>query len=282
MLDDTELRVAALCANVLKDHMRWIEAHDIAAEDSEIGRHDNELTVMLMSELVVNPVKCALDSLYVACTSLRDLKYVRGAGHPTLIRSAITSATTSLWMLDDDPVTRRTRALKIAFSQCKSELTYIRDAVHNSSSPQATKDAIVNTLNARRDGVIADAERLGVNDQIKDKGPDSDIVRLGADHIPSTVLGGCQTGFMVVAEWRLLSGLAHGLHWPARHATEPQPTNDDRYLAVEVAFPARRLLYSLQIAMTATRIAMDRYAALAAVGVVTARKPWELRYDTPY
>ncbi|MBF9326024.1 hypothetical protein [Mycobacteroides chelonae] len=281
MLDEAELHVAALSADVLKDHMRWIEDHDIAISGSPIGIDDNELTVMLMSELVVNPIKCGLDSLYVACTSLRDLKYVRGIGHPTLVRSSITSSTTSLWMLDEDALIRRTRALKIAYAQCKAELTYTEDAALNSPSSSSGKAAIVRQLEDRRDVAAADADRLGVNEPIKNKERDSEIVRVGADRIPSAFLGESQTGYLVVAEWRLLSGLAHGFHWPARHASPPRPSEDSRYYVVDTALPPRRLLDSVRVAMIAARIAMDRYAEFAGFREVDVRKPWELKPDPP-
>lgn len=274
------MRIVKLCVDVVKEHMRWIENHDIAAGGSPIDRDYHDRAVMTMNELVASPIKGALDCLYVACTSLRDLQYVRGIGHPALVRSSITASTSSLWILDDNPQTRRTRALIIAYAQCNSELEFTRGITPDWWSGTTPKTGpMITHAQKRVDGVIAEADHFGIDKAVVKKKPkDSAIVRLGADRIPPSVLDGRQPSSLVVGEWRLLSGRAHGFHWPVMYGNgKARKGDDDRFMVMDSTIPPLRFMGIVRTAMSVARIALDRYAALAGFDEVDVRKPWELR-----
>ncbi|MBA0047729.1 hypothetical protein [Mycobacteroides sp. LB1] len=277
MMDSNALRIAALCSDVVKEHILWIEGNDRARSGSNIDQDDAKFTVMSMSELVVTPFKSALDCLYVVCSSLLDLGRVRGIGHPALVRSSITGSATSLWILDDNSLTRRTRALMIAREQCKRELEFAAGLSPDWYGANRDLDPWLIRLKERAEEVVTDGDRLNIGrSTIEKKTSDTEIVRLGGERIPAIALPGHQPSPHLLSEWRLLSGRAHGFHWSARYAVEERPGSDERFVVYDSAIPADRFLGSVRVAMVATRTAMDRYAAAAGIGPIDLRKPWEL------
>lgn len=279
MTDSEILRIARLCTDVVKEHMRWIEDHDRPLVGSPIAQDDLLFTVMSMTELVVSPIKGAWDCLYVVCSSLFDLEEVRGIGHAALVRSAITAATTSLWILDDDELARRARALIIARAQCVAERDFIQGVAPDWHGSNTMIGALTEHVRQRVDRVTADGERIGVDaETIAKKPKDSKIVRAGGERIPATVLGGHQPGPYIVSEWRLLSAGAHGFHWPAKYANEPRRGEHGHYVVLDATIPAERFLGSVRAAMVAARVATDRFAAFAGTAPAEElRKPWELQ-----
>jgi hypothetical protein len=277
MSDEELLRAAETCTGVVRDHIRWIEEHGTVSDGSQIDEDDHQFTVMSMRELVVSPIKGALDCLYLACTSLVGLESVRGVGHPALVRSSITASTTSLWILDDDQMTRRARGLIIARAQCVAERDFVQGVAPDWYTSNVMTNELIASRRQRVSDVAADGERLGIEESAIAKKPkDSTIVRAGADRIPTTVLAGHQPGPYVVSEWRLLSGRAHGFHWPAKYAGDARPSDDDRFVTYDVAIPLDRLMGSVRVAMVSARVALDRYAVLADIEPTDAPKPWQL------
>ncbi|AMT71965.1 hypothetical protein [Mycobacteroides immunogenum] len=278
MTDKEASRISTLCTAVVKEHMAWIEEHDEPVNGSAMQTDNDEFTIMSMTELTVSPIKSALDCLYVACSSMRDLGTVRGVGHPALVRSSLTGSTVSLWILDDDERTRRTRALVMAHGQCKAEREFCQNLpstwfVPNERPPLG--DHYVN-LTRRMEGVLADGERQGIDkSEVIKKPKDSKIVRDAADRIPSGFLN-AEPGAHVLSEWRLLSGRAHGFHWPVRYAVEGRFDAETQRLIYPAKIPVGRFLGSIRIAMVTARVAMDRFAFFAGIDPPDLRKPWEL------
>jgi hypothetical protein len=276
--DDYLWRVVDKLDDLARDHMRWMQDSKVA-DGSAIDHDDRQFTIMSMRELIDSSVKSALDCLYLACASLLELKQVRGVGHPALVRSAITAGTTALWLLDDEEQTRRTRALQLARVQCLAERTHVEGIPREWRSEYLT-DQFVETRRLREDAVLADAQRLGIAESVvKNKPPDYVIVREGAGHIPDAALAGRPSAPYVLAEWRLLSGWAHGFLWPVRYTSPPgPPVEGQRFESYKVAMSLDRYLGSVKVGFVAARVAMDRYAALGAIESVPLAQPWDMTY----
>jgi hypothetical protein len=276
--DDHLWRVVDKLDSMARDHMQWMQNSEIA-DGSAIDRDDRQFTIMSMRELIDSSLKSALDCLYLACASLLKMEQVRGVGHPALVRSAITAGSTALWLLDDDERTRRTRALQLARIQCLAERTHIEGIPPEWRSEYLT-DQFIETRRLREDAVLADAQWLGIAESaVKNKPRDSVIVRGGADRIPDAALAGRPSGPYVLAEWRLLSGWAHGFLWPVRYTSPPDPpVRGQRFESYKVAMSLDRYLGSVKVGFVAARVAMDRYAALGGIESVPLAQPWDMTY----
>ena len=265
--------------DMARDHMHWMQ-NSAVAEGSAIDQDDHQFTVMSMRELIDSPIKTALDCIYLACTSLLDQERVRGVGHPVLVRSAITAGATALWLLDDDVLTRRTRALQLARAQCRAELNFVKGYPSRGDRPAA--DHFTKMRKMRETGVLADGVRLGIDEKVvKAKPPDGEIVGAGAARIPDSLLGGRPSAATVLSEWRLLSGWAHGFLWQVRYTSDPEPRAEgQRFETFKIAMSLDRYLGSIRIAFTAVRVAMDRFALLAGIEPPPLPAPWDRSHFT--
>lgn len=154
------------------------------------------------------PLASALDHLQLVGETLND----KGEPHPfaeaTLICTAITTASYSLWMLHDDATERRHRALQFNFKDCEGWGGFCRSDRHD---PDATDDDrtraddVITEARRRKDWIVDQANTLtGASHtfgQFKDSLPrDVEIIEEAA-------------GIHVLTAWRFLSGYSHGLPW---------------------------------------------------------------------
>jgi len=162
-------------------------------------------------------------------------------------------------------------------AQCVAEREFVKGLAPDWYSSNVEIGELIASRTQRVADVVSDGAYLGIDESTISKKPkDSKIVRAGADRIPAAVLAGHQPGAYVVSEWRLLSGRAHGFHWPAKYANDARHCENDRFVTYDVSIPLDRFLGSIRVAMIAARVAMDRYAVLADIEPTDARKPWEL------
>lgn len=278
MDDARALTVVKRCEEIVFAHLRWIQEQGQVQNGSEIEQDDAVFTVMSMRELVTAPIKAALDCLLLACWSLVRSEYVRGNGHPALVRSSLTSSTLALWILDDERLVRRTRALIVARTQCAAELEHIEQLAPGWRTSDVALGPAIARRTSRRDRVLADGQRLGLDAAtIRRKPKDQRIVRDGGDRIPPDLLPGNAPGAYVLSEWRLLSSRAHGFHWAVKLASTGQPDPDDaRFATYDATIPIDRFLGSIRVAMIAVRVAIDRFALLAGLDPPNITKPWVL------
>ncbi len=234
-------------------------------------------SVMSMREMARGSIAAALDCLLLACWSLGQAKAVRGHGHPALVRSSLTAATTALWLLDDDRDERRKRGLQLARAQCDADREHAEDLAPGFRPPGAPPlGPFIESRKDRVTRVLEDGRILGFDEKtIKAKPRDKSIVKAGGDRIPASYLPGGDPGAHVLSEWRLLSARAHGFQWPIRYSSEEQPhPNDPRFVTLDVAVSLDRLLGSIRVALIAVRIALDRYAYLARLEPLDVPAPW--------
>jgi len=128
--------------------------------------------------------------------------------------------------------------------------------------------------------LIKSRQHLGIAESaVKNKPPDYVIVREGSGHIPDAALAGRLSAAYVLAEWRFLSGWAHGFLWPVRYTSPPgPPVEGQRFESYKVTMSLDRYLGSVKVGFVAARVAMDRYAALGGIESVPLAQPWDMTY----
>lgn len=229
-LGDDLAAAAQQCLDVTFRYLRWAQESAKVAPDSEIEADDRSFSVMSMRELVDGQIKAALDCLLLATWSIvQGGGAVRGHGHPALVRSAITASTCAAWILDDDQDERRLRALQIAYAQTSAEALHVRDAPPGFRGPSVEGiTELIASRNARPKKVTQDGASLDLDvAAIPRKPADQKIIRHGGDRIPPGWLPGDDPGAYVLAQWRILSGRAHGFSWPVKYAADSVATVDD-------------------------------------------------------
>lgn len=127
----------------------------------------------------------------------------------TLIRTAITAASYSLWMLSEHPTERerRFRALQFIFKDCAAYAGYVRTQSQDPAATEAEReeaDEVIGEMRRRQEWIVEQANALtGASQTFKefrqDLPSDTEIVE--------------QAGTRVLSAWRFLGGYAHGLPW---------------------------------------------------------------------
>lgn len=109
--------------------------------------------------------------------------------------------------------------------------------------------------------VIDNDLRLGFTErQVKEKPNDTTMVGEGAKRLPPSIFQ-FSADKHVVAEWRLLSGRAHGNIWPVHYSdTRPVQSADPRFVTAPVAMSLDRMLGSVHTALTMVNCAVDHFS----------------------
>lgn len=256
------------CLNVTFRYLRWAQESVQVQPESEAAQDDRAFSVMSMREIVDGQIKAALDCLLLATWSIVQGGAVRGHGHPALVRAALTASTCAAWIVDDNQHERRLRALQIAYAQVSAEALHVRDAPPGfRGAPNDDYAEFVTNRNSRPQRVIDDGARLGLDVNLIPKKPaDQKIVRRGGDRIPTDWLPGDDSGAFILAQWRILSGRAHGFSWPIKYASDSVALPDNpSFISMDIGLTLDQGLGQIRTALMATRCAMDRWAQLAGV-----------------
>lgn len=269
--NDPNLRAAAKrCVEITYRYLRWMQEEVEVQPGSDIDVDDRAFSVVSMQELLDGPIKAALDCLLLVTWTLDQNGHPRAHGHSAAIRAALTAATTALWVMVADTDLRRERALTIAYAQAEAESLHVRDARPDWRGSGSGMGDFINSRNQRGQQILANAEAIGLDPQkVKAKPKDQNIIRQGGARVTPGTLPTNDPGAYVLAEWRILSGLAHGFHWPIKYASPGTPNPDDeRFTTYTVDLSLDLALGKVRTALIVTRAAMDRWAALAGIAPV--------------
>ena len=155
------------------------------------------------------PLASALDHLQLVGETLNEKGEPHAFAESSLIRTAITAASYSLWLLlPDDPTDRRYRALQFIFKDSDGFAGFLRTY---RKDPAATNDdradaeEVLGGMDKRREWIVQQANAL----RYETKTVKEFSVALPSD----TKVIEQAAGVRVLARWRELSGYAHGLPW---------------------------------------------------------------------
>lgn len=169
----------------------------------------------------------ALDHLRFLAWSLMNREHPYPYAQATLIRTAITGASTALWMMTAPTVgERRLRALQFNFSDLRSNLAWMDTVAsephhqQRSASEWAQFNAVRAARETRLDRMVQEANTL-TNPQTpytrrtfkNSITTDSEMVKAAGAHVPSLATGGWDPALVLVNTWQVLSGYAHARPW---------------------------------------------------------------------
>lgn len=163
---------------------------------------------------VKQPLGSALDHLQLVGETLTAKGQPHSFAETSLIRTAITASSYSLWMLHDDPKVRRLHGLQFAFRDGFGYSKYVKAAKPDpeTNREDADKaDEVLIEIAHRRDWIVLEANRLETVTRTPDKYRDSmdsdtKVVGHAATIVPKAS--------KLVDVWQYMSGYAHGLPWP--------------------------------------------------------------------
>lgn len=180
---------------------------------------------------VVQCLLSALDHLRFLAWSLENREHPYPYAQATLIRTAITAASTALWMASGSTAAeRRLRALEFNFKDLKSHLGWLNTlAADPKNQPfPPTEQAVFNSqtveLERRLDWIVQEATSLlsratpfTRNSYSGQTATDTKIVQTAGAAVPALGSGGFNPGCVLSNSWQLLSGYAHARPWAALH-----------------------------------------------------------------
>lgn len=228
----------------------------------EIERSDS--AVIIADDLYFHPiyttfqqgiVQCllsALDHLRFLAWSLENREHPYPYAQATLIRTAITAASTALWMASGTTATeRRSRALEFNFKDLKSHLGWLNtlaaDPINQPFPPadQAAFDARTIEIDRRLNWILQEATTLQSratpftqNTYSGQATTDTRMVQLAGAVVPALSSGGFDPACVLSNSWQLLSGYAHARPWASLQGSTHivrDPTPDPLTGVVRVA-----------------------------------------------
>jgi hypothetical protein len=201
---------------------------------------------------VVQCLLSALDHLRFLAWSLENRETPYPYAQATLIRTAITAASTALWMASGNTATeRRCRALEFNFNDLKSNLGWLNTlAADPKNQPfppadQATFDAQCIEIDRRLDWIVQEATTLLApanpftrRTYANQTTSDTQIVRTAGSSVTVLGTGGFDSGLVLSNTWQLLSGYAHARPWASLQGSKhivKDPTPDPKTGTITVA-----------------------------------------------
>jgi hypothetical protein len=234
------------------------------------------------SQGVVECLFSALDHLRFLAWSLDNREKPFPYAQATLIRTAITAASTALWMTSGSTdVERRSRALEFNFNDLKSHLgwmdTLAADPINQQrpAAEQAQFDALYTELERRIDWVLQEATTLQGrpnpftrNTYGGQATTETQIVRHAGSIATAIGVGGYDSGLVLLNTWQLLSGYAHGRPWASLHGgktivNDPTPDPTTGQISITKQGDPDRLLDFAFRALIVTEVAVMAYEQLA-------------------
>ncbi|MDV6247236.1 hypothetical protein [Rhodococcus opacus] len=266
----------ALSARV-HSYLGWIQEHDVSP-DSDMARDDEFMAPFRRTfrESVTQTLASALDHLRLVGESLERQPEPNPYAPSSLIRTAITGAATSLWLMTGDKEQRRFRALEFNYKDHLSYRHYLvtsREERKFNSQAQHDFDAEIERLDVRCTDLLEVAQQLWLRAWpernpltravFKSGTSDTNMVKEAGALIDTTNLDGWDPSIQVARHWMMLSGYAHARPW----ATAPHKTwglaQSNGMASVTIQMDPNMLLDSAYTAIQVAEAALNRYKTLS-------------------
>jgi hypothetical protein len=237
---------------------------------------------------IMAPLHSALDHLELVAETLNNRAAPGPYAESTLIRTAITAASTALWMLmPDDTPERRRRTLEFIFRDVDGYLSHLRQ-VRSEGFPEDDEQAaeidriIVEMPADRLEWIVARLNELSPLGSKAEHGAtpitvegfrrgrpykttDTKIVTEAAAVLDPVAPGGFDAAAQLVSVWKHLSGFAHGLSWQSVSDWQVQAQDEvTGKLTITVKADPNRLLNTGFAAVIVTEKAISRWGELCA------------------
>jgi hypothetical protein len=210
---------------------------------------------------IVQCLLSALDHLRFLAWSLENRETPYPYAQATLIRTAITAASTALWMASGSTSTaRRLRALEFNFKDLKSNLGWLNTlAADPKNQPfppaeQAVFDSQCAETDRRLDWIVQEATTLLAratpftrNSYAGQATSDTNMVQIAGASATALASGGWNPGLVLSNTWQLLSGYAHARPWASLQGSkhivkDPTPNRTTGTITVTAQGDPDRLL----------------------------------------
>jgi hypothetical protein len=272
------------------DGYEWLQARVGAALEKVLGLNVADTSQIAADDLYLHPiyrtfhqdvVQCllsAFDHLRFLAWSLQNRDEPFPYAQFTLIRTAITAASTALWLLSGStPDERRIRALEFSLKDIRSYVAWV-DTVkvfaqnqNLSAAEQAKLDAEGVEMRNRQDWIVQQANSLlsptrpFTRGNFAQRTSDTEMVKIAGSAIPADAMRGYDPAITLLNTWQTMSGFAHARPWaalPGREITGTDPTTG-RWNIAQKGDPDR-LLDAAFRALSAAEEAVRRLLALSA------------------
>jgi hypothetical protein len=182
----------------------------------------------------------AIDHLRLLAWSLKNREHAYAYAQATLIRTAITGASTALWMLTGaDTDDRRYRSLQFNFSDLRSSLAWMESVAaeplnrqQRTTSEWAQFDSMRAAQRSRLDWIVQQANALlnpptpyTLRTFKRSITSDTDMVKIAGANVPALATGGWDPALVLLNTWQVLSGYAHARPWAAPLASTLRVTD---------------------------------------------------------
>lgn len=253
-------------ANERIEQIQVIDVH----ENSPMAADDRAMTKKSYRETVAVPIASAFDHLRLTGASVVQLRGSLPFATATPIRSAITTAATSLWLMDDSKTNRRQRVLQYWIHDNKRLQQFIENGhviQPGAGTPMEQQDLRQQALQQvwdQREAFFINGERLELPRAVlKHCATDTEMVSAAGALLPKDSFDGFDPVIEVAKQWRLLSGHAHGFRWPHLDTETQAPGDGDGWTSVTLKSNAEKLLASALIALQLAETALNRFVALS-------------------
>lgn len=234
---------------------------------SPIYAANNQSTLRSYSETVSVPILSALDHLRLVTKSVLGLGGSLPFAHATPLRTALTVASTALWLMHDDDDKRAARAAMLNYHDCSNYLIWLRlrssPDVSGGKYPGLTDH--MERIERKRDHYASEALGLGVD--VTRAGwkitGDYDVTVAASTMVAPSSWDGYDPKTEIPVQWRMLSAYAHGLRWATSPGTTQGIPDSSGFAATTMTFDLDRLMESTNIVRAVVIAAMNRYNELA-------------------
>jgi hypothetical protein len=231
-------------------------------------------------EGIKQPLHSALDHLELVAEALNNRPEPHPYAESTLIRTAITAASTALWMLPADATERRRRVLEFNFRNFDAYLgyvsTHVREVPGVPDEARAWADQIIEEGMPERLQWIVNhvnslsGQQMTVDGFRRSRTRDTQIVELAAGELDPPPPGGFDAGAHLPSFWRFMSGYAHGFPWPTvgnwKQHGDPHP--ETGRITVSQKGNPDQLLDAAFVALVVIEKATDRFRSLCSLPAV--------------
>lgn len=228
-----------------QDGYEWLSTRAANAIDRVTSNDPSDTSALVADDLYLKPIdrtfrqgtdQCllsALDHLRFLAWSLKNREHPYPYAQATLIRTAITAASTALWMLSGNTADdRRSRAMQFNFSDIRSQLGWLDTVAAEPKNQQrpAAEWTQLNTIRtaqeSRLDWIVQEANAL-LSPQIpytrrtykNSITSDTEMVKIAGSSTPALADGGWDSSLVLLNTWQVLSGYAHARPWASSLGT---------------------------------------------------------------
>jgi hypothetical protein len=208
------------------------ETQDIWPSDGSVLAADNDYLARFgasFQELVINRLFSTFDHLQLAAWTLETMGGPLIFSQFSLLRSALAGAATAHWIVSGDEITRRMRALRLAFYDLNQEASFARLHVANPAMQQSDRSEslhkareLIDSVPGRLNGIYQEYCRLLATTG-KTKMPIfegfGNINEIEIIAVASRMMherGQYSHATEVELQYRLMSGFVHNCAWATR------------------------------------------------------------------